>query len=134
LVDQVLAHSPAEHRSEGRSRHSTFKGWDVLGCQRTGQTVKLSSDLALGSELVHLGGGGGHTSRAGPEVRVDGNGSADRDDATQTVTVMADAVTHGKHLVRRDRISGGIEGAGGQATPLHRRGHVPIILLQKGFR
>jgi hypothetical protein len=96
--------------------------------------VKLSSELALSSELVHLGGGGGHTSRACPEVGIDGNGSADRDDATQAVAVVADAVTHSEHLVRRDRISGGIEGAGGQTTPLHRRGHVPIILLQKGVR
>jgi hypothetical protein len=50
------------------------------------------------------------------------------------MTVVADAVTYGKDLIRRDRISRGIEGASRQATSLHGRGHVPIILLPNGFR
>jgi len=76
------------------------------------QTVRLRS------ELVHLGGGSGHASRARPEVRIHGNGSADRDDAAQAVAVVCNSVTHGKHLVRWDRIPGGIEGTCGQTAAL----------------
>jgi hypothetical protein len=86
------------------------------------------------SELVHLGSRRGHASRACPEVRIHGNGSADRDNATQAVTVVSDAVTDRKHLVRGDRIPGGIEGASRQAASLHGRGHAPIILLLSDFR
>jgi hypothetical protein len=50
------------------------------------------------------------------------------------VAVVGDAVTHAKHLVRRDRIPGGIEGTGGQAAALHGRGHIPIILPSRRFR
>jgi len=86
------------------------------------------------SELVHLGGRRGHASRACPEVRIHGSGSADGDDATQAVTVVGYAVTDRKHLVRGNRIPGGIEGASRQAASLHGRGHAPIILLLSDFR
>jgi hypothetical protein len=94
----------------------------------TGQPVNLSS------ELVHLGGRGGHAAGTCSEVRIHGDGPADGDDATQSVTVVAHPVTHGKNLVRGDRIPGGIEGTSRQATALHRRGHAPIILLFDNFR
>jgi hypothetical protein len=86
------------------------------------------------SELVHLGGRRGHTSRPCPEVRIHGNGSTDGDNATQAVTVVSDPVTDRKHLVRGDRIPGGVEGTSRQAASLHGRGHVPIILLLSDFR
>jgi hypothetical protein len=50
------------------------------------------------------------------------------------VTVVSDPVTDRKHLVRGDRIPGGIEGTSRQAASLHGRGHVPIILLLSDFR
>jgi hypothetical protein len=90
--------------------------------------------VQLGSELVHLGGRRGHASRARPEVGIDGHGAADRDDATKAVAVMGDAITDGKHLVRWDRIAGGIEGTCGQTAAGRRWGHTPIILLLGGFR
>lgn len=73
--------------------------------------------MQLSSELVHLGGRSGHPSRPRTEVGVNRNGSADREDAAKAVTVVGDAVTHGKHLVRGDRIAGGIEGTSGQTAP-----------------
>ena len=71
----------------------------------------------ISSELVHLRGRRGHPTRARAEVGVDRNGAADGEDTTQAVTVMGDAVTHLKNLVRRDRIAGGIEGTSGQSAP-----------------
>lgn len=78
---------------------------------------------------MHLGGRRGDASRTRSEVRVDGDGSTDGDDAAKSVAVVSDAVTHSKHLVRRDRISGCIEGTCGQTPPGRWRGHIPIILL-----
>lgn len=73
--------------------------------------------MQLSSELVHLGCRRGNTSCAGAEVGVDSNGSANRKDATQAMTIVGDTVTHLKHLVRGDRIACGIEGASGQTAP-----------------
>jgi hypothetical protein len=73
--------------------------------------------VKLSSELVHLGGWRGHPSGARTEVGIDGNSAADRQDAAKAVTIVSDAVTHGEHLVRRDRIAGGIEGTSGQSAP-----------------
>jgi hypothetical protein len=50
------------------------------------------------------------------------------------VTVVANTVTDGENLVRRDRIPCCIEGTSRQAAALHRRGHTSIILLISGFR
>src|SRR5450756_1645598 len=68
-----------------------------------------SLTVQLSSELVHLRGRRGHPSRARTEVGVDCNGPADGEDTAQAVTVVSDTVTHGKHLVRRDRIAGSVE-------------------------
>jgi hypothetical protein len=73
--------------------------------------------VKLSSELVHLGGRRGDTSGARTEVGIDGNSAADSEDTAKAVTVVSDAVTHGKHLIRRDRIAGGIEGTSGQSAP-----------------
>lgn len=69
------------------------------------------------SDLVHLGGRSGHTSRARTEVGIDGYGAADGEDAAQAVPVVGDTVTDGKHLIRWDRVAGGIEGTSGQSAP-----------------
>src|SRR5450759_2355262 len=82
---------------------------------------------SCGSELVHLGGRRGYASRSRPEVGVDGNTSTDRDDASQTVSVVGDAVPYDKYLVRWDRIAGCIEGTCWQTPPGRGWGHAPII-------
>jgi len=115
----------------GRTRHRVSVSSALT--ERSGKQLETSSALP-GSELVHLGRWRGHASRARSEVRVHGNGSADRDDSAKAVAVVADAVTHGEDLVRRDRIPGGIEGTGRQAASLHGWGHVPIILPLRDFR
>jgi hypothetical protein len=84
---------------------------------------------SCGSELVHLGGRRGYASRSRPEVGVDGNTSTDRDDASQTVAVVGDAVPYDKYLVRWDRIAGCIEGTCWQTPPGRGWGHAPIIPL-----
>jgi hypothetical protein len=45
---------------------------------------------------------------------------------------VADPVTYTKNLVRWDCIPGSIEGASRQAASLYGRGHVPIILPERG--
>jgi hypothetical protein len=78
---------------------------------------QLRLTMELDSELVHLRGRRGHTSAARAEVGINRNRAADSQDTAKTVTVVSDAVTHGKHLVRRDRVAGGIEGTSGQSAP-----------------
>jgi len=125
----------AEHRDACRMVITTpsAKGW-VLNRRAIGPGPLRGQLTRVGSELVHLGSRRGHATRAGPEVRVHGNRPADRDDPAESMAVMRNTVTHCEHLVRRDRVPGGIEGAGRQAAALRRRGHAPIILLLITFR